>query len=167
MLVVLLFFPVFELCAQERESTLVNRLLKPDMSLKNSAERKQFTGFGTVAAGKTVSTRTLYSREQSLEKTFPAARAVAPREFAASRFPSSDSVADVSTRSRLPRTDTVVVTPPAPGVRPAAETTATVQVGEFAGSRPFLVQGKSQKALQTKNKPLTIEQVRELLNKNK
>jgi hypothetical protein len=37
----------------------------------------------------------------------------------------------------------------------------------FAGNRPFLDQGKSQKALSRQNPPLTIEQVRELLNKNK
>jgi len=37
----------------------------------------------------------------------------------------------------------------------------------FAGSRRFLVQGKSQKALNARDTPLTIEQVRELLNKNK
>lgn len=32
---------------------------------------------------------------------------------------------------------------------------------------PFLDRGKSQKALSARDKPLTIEQVRELLNKNK
>ena len=37
----------------------------------------------------------------------------------------------------------------------------------FAGNRPFLGQGKSQKALSAQDRPLTIEQVRELLNKNK
>jgi hypothetical protein len=34
-------------------------------------------------------------------------------------------------------------------------------------NRPFLVQGKSQKVLDQQKPTLTIEQVRELLNKNK
>jgi len=38
---------------------------------------------------------------------------------------------------------------------------------DYAGIRPFLDQGKSQKSLSAQNKQLTIEQVRELLNKNK
>ena len=37
----------------------------------------------------------------------------------------------------------------------------------FADQRPFLDRGKSQKSLDRQNPPLTIEQVRELLNKNK
>jgi hypothetical protein len=37
----------------------------------------------------------------------------------------------------------------------------------YAGNRPFLEKGKSQKSLDRKNSPMTIEQVRELLNKNK
>ena len=37
----------------------------------------------------------------------------------------------------------------------------------YAENRPFLDQGKSQKSLNRQNAPLTIDQVRELLNKNK
>src|ERR1022692_4651115 len=53
------------------------------------------------------------------------------------------------------------------GVRRAADGDKKVNGRDFAGNRPFLGQGKSQKALSTQDKPLTIEQVRELLNKNK
>jgi len=37
----------------------------------------------------------------------------------------------------------------------------------YGGSRPFLNEGTNQKSLNRKTEPLTIEQVRELLNKNK
>jgi hypothetical protein len=40
-------------------------------------------------------------------------------------------------------------------------------VREFSGTRPFLVRGKSQKALSAQDRPLSIDDVRELLNKNK
>ena len=42
-----------------------------------------------------------------------------------------------------------------------------IATGNFTNSRAFLDKGKSQKALSQQSKPLTIEQVRELLNKNK
>ncbi|MBA2744260.1 MAG: hypothetical protein H0U43_08155, partial [Chthoniobacterales bacterium] len=54
------------------------------------------------------------------------------------------------------------------GVRPAFDAQKAVATSEFDDARrPFLVQGKSQKSLSAKDEPLTLEQVRELLNKNK
>ena len=52
-------------------------------------------------------------------------------------------------------------------VRDASENGRTINVSEFRGTRSFLDRGKSQKSLSTQNPPMTIEQVRELLNKNK
>jgi len=53
------------------------------------------------------------------------------------------------------------------GTRVAPESNATVPTLAYSGNRPFLDQGKSQKALHAQDRPLTIEQVRELLNKSK
>ena len=53
------------------------------------------------------------------------------------------------------------------GTRVAPETNASALVREYADNRPFLGKGKSQKSLHAQDKPLTIEQVRELLNKSK
>ena len=51
--------------------------------------------------------------------------------------------------------------------RAAAQSETHVASSTFGQARPFLDQGKSQKSLSAHNAPLTIEQVRELLNKNK
>jgi hypothetical protein len=53
------------------------------------------------------------------------------------------------------------------GVRAASNGDKKVNGREFAENRPFLGKGKSQKALNQHDTPLTIDQVRELLNKNK
>ena len=53
------------------------------------------------------------------------------------------------------------------GPRDAPQSDKKVASRSYAENRPFLDQGKSQKSLNRKNAPLTIEQVRELLNKNK
>ncbi|HEX8077487.1 MAG TPA: hypothetical protein VF511_06700, partial [Chthoniobacterales bacterium] len=101
-------------------------------------------------------------------KAFPEERSFAPRQFAARHFRAGDSAAYVSSRSSLTRTDTLIATPAVnAGTRVAPESGETTAVREYSGSRPFLDKGKSQKSLQVQNPPLTIEQVRELLNKSK
>jgi hypothetical protein len=82
-------------------------------------------------------------------------------------FRTGDSAANIATRSQLTKIDTVYPAPTAQGPRAAAEADRNVTVASFAGNRPFLDRGKSQKALSAHDTPLTLEQVRELLNKNK
>src|SRR5207237_6548099 len=53
------------------------------------------------------------------------------------------------------------------GPRDAPQSDKKVASHAYAENRPFLDQGKSQKSLNRQNAPLTIDQVRELLNKNK
>jgi len=65
------------------------------------------------------------------------------------------------------KADTVHVASAAYGTRVAPENGSSLPVAPFAGNRPFLGQGKSQKALSAQDTPLTLEQVRELLNKSK
>ena len=53
------------------------------------------------------------------------------------------------------------------GVRDAPQSGKKVASRAYGGNRPFLNEGTNQKSLNRHNEPLTIEQVRELLNKNK
>jgi hypothetical protein len=155
-----------DLSAQEQENKLLDRLLKPNTSLKNPAEGKQFAGAKAISTDKQLSQPSFSFQEKPQPKAFPDQRAAAPKKVVARHFNSDRSVADLSTRGRLPKADTTI-SPPAGQVQIAPENGRTNPTREFAGNRPFLVEGKSQKALRTKNKPLTIEQVRELLNKSK
>jgi hypothetical protein len=162
----ILLLCALDLSAQEQEGKLLDRLLKPNTSLKNPAEGKQFVGAKAVSADKQLSPPSFSFPEKPPPKAFPDQHAVAPKKVAARNFDSGRSVADLSTRGRVPKADTSI-SPPAVQVQVAPENGTTTPTREFAGSRPFLAEGKSQKALRTKNKPLTIEQVRELLNKSK
>lgn len=162
-----LFIGASAALAQEQESKLVDRLLKPNTSLANSAQNKKFVAVGAGAFDKSVPARSFYSREQTVAKTFAGEQSFTPRQFAARHFRAGDSAADLSTRSQLMTNDKMIATAPAPGTRVAPESSASTTVREFPGNRPFLDRGKSQKALAAHNAPLTIEQVRELLNKSK
>lgn len=165
-----LFVGVASALAQEQERKLIDRILKPNTSLANSAQDKKFNNTRLTSFDKPVKTRAFSSTPTTIARTFPEERAFTPRQFAARHFRAGDSAANISSRSQLKNSDTLVATPAASaGTRIAPESTTTVPtaVREYAGSRPFLDQGKSQRSLSAQNKPLTIEQVRELLNKSK
>jgi hypothetical protein len=152
--------------AQEQEGKLVDRLLRPNMALANSAQNKRFVATG-LNVDKRAQSKSFYAPEKPLAKSFTGERTFSPQQFAVRHFRTGDSVANIAARSQLTKTDTVYATPPAQGQRAAAEMGKSVPAVSFAGNRPFLDRGKSQKALSAHDTPLTIEQVRELLNKNK
>ena len=154
--------------AQNQERRLIDRLLKPDMELANAEQNKRFSDNRPGSFDKAARTATFYSPQKAVTKSFPGERTLTPREFAARHFRAGDSAAYISSRSQPPKSDTMIATPAATaGTRVASESNASAPVHEYADNRPFLGKGKSQKSLRALDKPLTIEQVRELLNKSK
>jgi hypothetical protein len=151
--------------AQEQERKLVDRILKPNMSLVNCAQNKQF-GVSEISVAKRARPKNFYTPDRSFGKSFAASRAFPSRQFAARHFRAGDTAANISPRS-LTKTETVHVAAAADGTRIAPENGTSLAAAPFAGNRPFLGRGKSQEALSARDTPLTIEQVRELLNKNK
>jgi hypothetical protein len=152
--------------AQEQDVKLADRILKPNMSLVNSAQNKQFGTAGALVPQRAPS-RNFDTPDKPLPKSFSTGRTLSPQQFAARHFRAGDTVGSISTRSQPAKTDTVDVPSSSYATRVAPETGKSVSVTPFPGDRPFLGQGKSQKALHARDIPLTIEQVRELLNKNK
>jgi hypothetical protein len=152
--------------AQEQEGKLVDRILKPNMSLVNSAQNKKFSATGAFVA-KHAPSKIFYTSEKSGTKSFSTGRALSPGQFAARHFRAGDNTARISTRAQVTKNDTVRVASAAYGARVAPENANSLPMPPFAGDRPFLGRGKSQKALSARDTPLTLEQVRELLNKNK
>jgi hypothetical protein len=166
----ILFIGVTTSLAQEQERKLIDRILKPNTTLVNSAQNKKFAHTRSASFDKPVSLRPFYAPQKIAPRTFPEEREFTPRQFAARHFRAADSAANVSPRSQLKNSDTMIATPAANAgtrVAPESATSRTTPIHDYAGTRPFLDQGKNQKALSAQNKQLTIEQVRELLNKSK
>lgn len=154
--------------AQQQEGKLMDRLLRPNMALGNSAQNKKFENTQAAVFNKPARTKTFSVVAKPTQQTFSDQRTLTPQQFAARHFRSGDTAANISTRSQLTKNDTVIPTNTATeGTRVAPENSQTTPVRDYAGTRPFLDKGKSQKALSTQNRPLTIEEVRELLNKSK
>jgi hypothetical protein len=152
--------------AQEQEGKLVDRILKPNMSLVNSAQNEKFDAAGNSVAKHALS-KSFCTLDKSFAKSFPAARTFSPPQFAAHDFRGGDAIANASARSQLMKTGTIDVAAASDGTHVAPENAKNLPMASFAGNRPFLGRGKSQKALSAQDRPLTIEKVRELLNKNK
>jgi hypothetical protein len=146
--------------AQEQERKLVDRLLEPNMKLENSQQNKQFTGGGTVTP-KSASTRSFYVSNRELTKTFADTREAGTRSYSSHQFATK-----AANLPPPPRTQTYA-TAKARNISAARESFTRYDSRQYAGSRAFVEQGKSQKALHQQDHPLSIDDIRELLNKNK
>jgi len=164
-----LFIGISTVLAQKQERRLMDRLLKPDASLPNPAQNKKFSDKQTASFNKPAHTKSFYSPRKPPEKTFAETdRAYTPQQFAARHFRAGDSAAYISSRSQPVKDDKLIALPAvAAGTRIAPESNEVATTREYASTRYFLDKGKSAKSLQAQNKALTIEQVRELLNKSK
>lgn len=137
------------------------------MSLQNSAQNKQFTPATNAAATRTAHTKSFYVAERPPEKQWQGGRSFFTRIFGTHRARYGAMQANVTPRNQTTTTQIDTIPSAYAAARPAQATNQKYAVSEFPDTRPFLARGKSQKSLSQQDRPLTIDQVRELLNKNK
>ena len=164
--VTLLAITVSTAGAQEQEQKLLDRLLKPNTSLEYSGQDKQFTAARAVPEKK-AHTKSFHTQDRQLAKEFSGTRSFFARVFGTKKSRYQDAAAHVTPRNTIPNAQVAYATSPYAGARQARDDGRDYATRDYAGTRPFLVQGKSQKALSQQRKQLTIDEVRELLNKNK
>ncbi len=153
--------------AQVQEKKLVDRLLEPDMTLQNSAQDKKFTVSGTSKT-KTAPTKSFYVADRPKEKKIQGARNFLTKIFGTRFSRAGDKKASLTTRGKIALPQIRGNASAYASTRSAHTSSETYPVSEYSETKkPFLVQGKSQKSLSQQDSPLTIDQVRELLNKNK
>jgi hypothetical protein len=152
---------------QEQEKKLVDRLLRPDMNLKNDAQHKKFFADGTASINKRATVGTFYVQKKSNSKSFFGIGNFFTRQFHSQPFHSGRSAFKTSSQQAMGNSRYFYANQTARGTRDAPQADKKVATRTYAENRPFLDEGKSQKSLNRQNAPLTIEQVRELLNKNK
>ena len=165
LMIALIFVGVTAAQAQEQERKLLDRLLKPDMSLQSTDQTKQFVASGEVMTKK-APTRWFFLKQRTTEKQFAGVKQYQPKEFATTRSRFAEQEADTSTRNKLTKVDQPYATT-AYVTRDAHDNNKVSETSDYSGVRPFLVKGKSQKSLSAQDRPMTIDEVRELLNKNK
>jgi hypothetical protein len=153
--------------AQEQERRLIERVLKPDMTLQNSAQNKAFST-RLRAFDKHAQVQSFFVTKAPRTKDYVVPqREFSAKQFAAHHFRDGEATSTMQTRAQRVKTFAVNDGTGALSIRNMPGDDRKIATTEFSGSRPFLGKGKSQKALSQHDTPLTIEQVRELLNKNK
>lgn len=151
---------------QEQEQKLVDRLLQPNMELQNKAQSKKFLADHGGAIEKRANVGSFYVQEKKNAKQFTATRDISTPQFRSENFRGSKEAA-VAPEREMVNAHRNVATAGVRDVRTARDSNKIVDSRAYAGNRQFLARGKSQKSLDRQNPPLTIDQVRELLNKNK
>ncbi|MEP7015333.1 MAG: hypothetical protein ABI925_07835 [Verrucomicrobiota bacterium] len=152
--------------AQDQEGKLIDRLLRPNTELKNNAQDKKFLADRT-SIHKQANVRTFYAEKKSRSKEFAGARDFSPWEFNARSFHGGKRAANSSSRTEIVNSDRNYSGRKLNDLRSAHLANRIASNRKFSGERPFLGKGKSQKALSQHDTPLSIDEVRELLNKNK
>lgn len=143
--------------AQEQDRKLIDRLLQPNLSLVNRAQGQNFNTPATFNT-RQISPKTFYVPRSPSLRSFPAPPNFTTTQCATSLFP----VTSEPVKTTIFHSSTA-----SPSSGFASENDKTCRVTTFPVSRPFSDQGNNQKTLNAQERPLTIEQVRKLLNKNK
>jgi len=150
--------------AQHQEPSLVDRLLRPNMELQNNAQGKKFSANSAVIERRgTVGTFSLKPNRN--EKSFVDIRVLTTAKYPSRPF--HEAAAAASLQDRSVNAPASISTASVRGIHDTYDAHSAINSRGFADQRPFQEKGKSQKSLDRRNPPLTIEQVRELLNKNK
>lgn len=152
---------------QQQERKLIDRLLRPDLSLGNPAQDKKFSAAGGTSPDRKFVAKSFYSRDAAITRTFAGGKNFSSKKFRAQQFSRGDAVANINRTTAIPKAEMQFPTRASALVRDAPESGKVVKGHDYAGNRPFLAKGTRQKILSQQDKPLTIEQIRELLNKSK
>jgi hypothetical protein len=151
---------------QDQEGKLIDRLLRPNMELKNDAQNKNFTADRRPISKQAV-VGSYYVEQKTRPRRYAGSRDFSSWEYNAQSYNDRKQRADLSSRNQILSSHSRYSTGMAMGLRSTHDANKLKSSREYAGERQFLDKGKSQKSLSQQNRPLTIEEVRELLNKNK
>jgi hypothetical protein len=151
--------------AQDQERKLVDRLLKPDTTLQNNAQNKKFIADG-APVDKRATISAFYIQQRSKPASFARTSEFSTADFNSRSYHNANRTS-VSAQKQAQDSSESYSTSSVRKLPNASDSHKGKVSRTYAGQRPFLERGKSQKSLERHNPPLTIEQVRELLNKNK
>jgi hypothetical protein len=160
-----LAFSLSNVWAQDQERRLIDRLLRPNMDLQNRAQGKVFRSDSKVVTHR-VAANAFVLEATAKEKAFGDIRTVETREYRSGLLRADaqqHSFAEIPQKA-VPAQLTCSA---ARDLHSAYDAQLQVSGRSFPDQRVFRDEGKSQKSLNRQNPSLTIDQVRELLNKNR
>src|SRR5689334_22649784 len=120
--------------AQDQEKKLVDRLLKPDMTLQNDAQNKKFGGDGSVSVNKRANVGTFFVHQKSHSKSFSGTRDFSTTQFYSQAYHGQRTAYEVSSQQALANSKAAYANQTASGVRSASQSGKKVASSAYAGT---------------------------------
>ena len=151
--------------AEEQERSLIDRLLRPDLSLVNVQQDKKFVPAKPISLDKTFEPKSLSAPQYLATKEFFGIPVFFARTLDSKKFAGSNLLMEAA--ASLPQTYAQAVAPGEKSslTKSAPDSDKRRGTHAYADNRPFLGQGSREKFLSPADHPLSIEEVRELLNR--
>jgi len=146
---------------------MVDRLMEPDMTLANSAQNKKFVAVEGTSVDKKFETNSFSGAHETTSKTFGGTRGFFSKIFGTHRYARSGAAANAKTNAEMAYANAQFTTHESSLIRQSSDSDKHSKVKDYPDQRPFLAKGTRQEILSQQDKPLTIDEVRELLNRNK
>ena len=166
------FFVVFALLvfavparAQEQENKMVDRLLRPNMELGNSAQDKKFVAVEGVSVDRKFQAKEFSAATAHSPKSFWGAKSFLSKAFGTGKYARAEAASNAKAAAELAYATTEFQTKQNTLARESSYAGKKTSVRDYADNRPFLGAGTRQKQLSEEDHAMTIDEVRELLNK--
>ena len=137
------------------------------MTLVNSAQDKKFSGPDVRPVERKFSAKSLSPVHERTARSFSSENNLSVKKFETKNFRRTEQTPNPQAKSATASAHAEFVTRKSSLTRTASDERKTAKTRDYADSRPFLAQGTRQEILSQKDKPLTIDEIRELLNKNR
>ena len=152
--------------AQEQEHNLTYRLLRPNLTLVNPAQARQFQTVNRYGLNHTISKQP-WIPNRWIAKTVAGQNSYRTSQFATFHFQAAGKTANTFLQSNTIKNGNMGTPLARDATHVARENSRYMPVTSFSTDRPLGLSRRTPQDLVGHEKPLTIEQVRELLNKSK
>src|SRR5439155_20305252 len=122
--------------AQDQESKLVERLLRPDMTLQNTTQNKKFIADG-ASINKKATVGTFYFQQKSNSRSFSNTHEFSARQFNSEAFQGTRAASGISSQQPIGNSQLSYSTRPA-RVRDAHDAANAATSRAFAENPPYL-----------------------------
>ena len=137
------------------------------MMLVNSAQDKKFAGAEVTPVDKKFVAKSSSTVDERTVKSFSSEMDFSAKKFATEKFTRAEQTPNTQAKAKMASANAEFVTKKSFLVQTASDEGKVAATREYTDGRPFTGKGTRQKILSQEDKPLTIDEVRELLNKSK
>jgi hypothetical protein len=146
---------------------LADRLLRPNMTLVNSAQDKKFAGADVTLVNKKCVAKSFSTVDERMVKSSSSEKDFSAKRFETEKFARAGQTPNTRAKAKMALANAEFVVRKSCLVQTAPDEGKVAATRDYTDGRPFSGKGTRQAILSQEDKPLMIDEVRELLNKSK